>query len=116
MNELEDKPAPLPTWLKVAFALLLLLMVWLGRHYLLALLAFFRDRAAVEAYLERVGVWGPLLYLLLLGLQVLTVIMPGHILMLTAAYLYGFKGGLALNLIGTVGASQLAFTLSRRAG
>jgi uncharacterized membrane protein YdjX (TVP38/TMEM64 family) len=116
MNELENRYSPVPNWLKLSFALLLLSGLWLSRHHLFELLAFFRDRAAVEAYLEGVGVWGPLLYLLLLGLQVLTVIIPGHILMITAGYLYGFGGGLGLNLIGTVVASQLAFILSRWAG
>jgi uncharacterized membrane protein YdjX (TVP38/TMEM64 family) len=117
MNELENKYSLVPTWLKVSLTLgLLLSVLWLSHSHLFELLAFFRDRAAVEAYLERVGLWGPLLYLLLLGLQVLTVIMPGHILMLTAGYLYGFGGGLSLNIIGTVGASQLAFMLSRWAG
>ena len=117
MNDLENKYSLVPTWLKVSLTVgLLLSLLWLGHRHLFELLAFFRDRAAVEAYLEGVGLWGPVLYLLLLGLQVLTVVMPGHILMLTAGYLYGFGGGLSLNIIGTVGASQVAFMLSRRAG
>ena len=117
MNEVENSYTPVPTWLKVTLILgLVLSILWLGHRQLFELLAFFRDRAAVEAYLEGVGLWGPLLYLALLGLQVLTVVLPGHILMLTAGYLYGFAGGLSLNIIGTVGASQLAFMLSRRAG
>jgi uncharacterized membrane protein YdjX (TVP38/TMEM64 family) len=91
-------------------------VLWFSYPHLFELLAFFRDRAAVEAYLEAVGIWGPLVYLLLLGAQVLTVIIPGHILMITAGYLYGFEGGLSLNVIGTVGFSQLAFLLSRWAG
>src|SRR5262245_18235745 len=107
----------IPFWLKLTLALgVLLPILWLGHHPVFELLVFFRNRAAVEAYLEAVGIWGPILYLLLLVVQVLAAILPGHILTLTAGYLYGFDLGLGLNLIGTVGTSQLAFALGRWAG
>lgn len=97
-------------------ALLVLTLLWASRQQLLDLLHFFRDREAVTAYLEPLGWWGPLLYLAIVTFQVLTATIPGHALMIAAAYLYGFPLGLALNTLGGVGASQLAFVIARRAG
>ena len=107
----------LSKWLTRGFVILIILSIlWVNRHQLSDLLNFFRNREAVTAYLEPLGLWGPLLYLLILHVQVLTATIPGHALMLTAGYLYGFTDGFALNLIGGVGASQLAFVLARWAG
>ena len=104
-------------WLTRGFVILIILsLLWVNRQQLLDLLNFFRDREAVIAYLEPLGFWGPLLYLLILYIQVLTATIPGHALMITAGYLYGFAGGFILNLMGGVGASQLAFVIARRAG
>lgn len=114
MNKLENRYTP-PLKL-ILVVLVLAPILWLSYPYLFEWLEFFRDRSAVEAYLDSVGIWGPLLYLLLVAAQVLTVVIPGHILMITAGYLYGFDVGLALNLIGVVGTSQVAFVLSRWTG
>jgi uncharacterized membrane protein YdjX (TVP38/TMEM64 family) len=114
MNRLENGYTP-PLKL-ILVVLVLAPLLWLSHPYLFEWLEFFRDRAAVEAYLASVGVWGPLLYLLILAVQVLTVVIPGHILMITAGYLYGFDVGLGLNLVGVVGTSQIAFVLSRWTG
>ena len=104
-------------WLTRGFVILIILsLLWVNRQPLLDLLNFFRNREAVIAYLEPLGLWGPLLYLLILYIQVLTATIPGHALMITAGYLYGFAGGFILNLMGGVGASQLAFVIARRAG
>jgi uncharacterized membrane protein YdjX (TVP38/TMEM64 family) len=96
--------------------LFVLTLLWHNRQQLLNLLNFFRDREAVTAYLESFGWWGPLLYLLIVYAQVLSATIPGHALMIAAGYLYGFPLGLALNLVGGVGASQVAFVFARRAG
>lgn len=104
-------------WLWRGLVILFVLTVlWLNRQQLLDLLHFFRNREAVIAALEPLGWGGPLLYLLIVQLQVLSATIPGHALMIAAGYLYGFPLGLTLNLIGGVGASQVAFVLARRAG
>jgi uncharacterized membrane protein YdjX (TVP38/TMEM64 family) len=97
-------------------ALLVLSLLWASRQQLLDLLHFFRDRGVATAYLEPLGSWGPLLYLAIVVFQVLTATIPGHALMIAAGYLYGFPLGLALNTLGGIGASQLAFVIARRAG
>lgn len=106
-----------PRWLQGGLALLIVpALVWWGRDDLLALFDFLRNREAISSSLEALGWWGPLLYLLILSAQVLTAIIPGHALMIAAGYVYGFSGGLLLNFIGSVGASQIAFSLARQAG
>ncbi|MBN1992859.1 MAG: TVP38/TMEM64 family protein [Anaerolineae bacterium] len=97
-------------------ALAIIALVWVGRRHLLDLLNFFGDKEAVTTYLEPFGFWGPLLYLLILGIQVLTVFIPAHPLLIAAGYLYGFLAGLALNLSGVVLVSQLVFVMARRVG
>lgn len=105
------------TWLKGGLILLVgLLLLWLGWPSLQNLLHFLSDRSAMTAFLQQVGWWGPLLLILILSMQVLVAVIPGHILMIAGGYLYGFGDGLLLNLTGTVLASQLAFVLARQAG
>ncbi len=117
-SKLQSPPTrPLSKWfLRGGLILITLLVLWAGRDHLLGLLSFLKDREAVVAYLEPLGIWGPLLYLVILAVQVFTAIIPGHALMIAAGYLYGFAGGLTLNVIGAVIVSQLAFVLARRAG
>ncbi len=103
-------------WPKVGLLLLTLLILWFNRAQLWSLLQILQDRQAITAYLEPLGVWGPLLYLVIMTGQVLTAVIPGHALMIAAGYVYGFSGGLLLNLIGAIGASQLAFLVGRLAG
>ncbi|MCK6623942.1 MAG: TVP38/TMEM64 family protein [Anaerolineae bacterium] len=120
MKELEHKKLiadQAQKWLGWGLILALLLVIlWLNHFQFLELFHFFRNREAVTAYLEPLGWGGPLLYLLIILFQVLSATIPGHALMIAAGYLYGFPLGLALNLIGGVGASQVAFVLARRAG
>ena len=118
MNNIKPNPRRrFLTWLVRGLAILaVLLILGVERQPLLDLLNLLRDRDAVAAYLEPLGLWGPLLYLLLLGAQVITAIIPGHALMIAAGYVYGFGGGLALNLMGAVLVSQGVFVVARRAG
>ena len=49
-------------------------------------------------------------------LQVLVAVIPGHVFLIAAGYVYGFWPGLILNMICIVAASQLGFTLARWTG
>lgn len=79
-------------------------------------LAIIKDRDAVVAYLDRFGVLAPALLAFILALQVLVAAIPGHILMLSSGYLFGFVKAFLLCLVVTVGASQMSFWLARTAG
>jgi len=93
-----------------------LLLLWLGWSYLPGLLSFVTNRETVVAYMQGFGIWGAVVLLCLMTLQVAVAIIPGQVLLMTSGYLYGFGSGLALNLLGNVVASQLAFVAARWGG
>lgn len=106
-----------PRWIVVALVTVVVIAAaWVWREEAATLVHFLKDKDAISHYLEPMGLWGPLLYVVLLCLEVVTIIIPGHALMFAAGYVYGFEKGLLLNIIGAVGASQLAFVISRYAG
>jgi uncharacterized membrane protein YdjX (TVP38/TMEM64 family) len=80
------------------------------------ILLVIKDRDAVVAYLDQFGVLAPALLAFILALQVFVAAIPGHILMLSAGYLFGFARAFLFCLAVTVGASQMAFWLARTAG
>jgi uncharacterized membrane protein YdjX (TVP38/TMEM64 family) len=96
--------------------LVIFVVLWSVHPAIFDFLAFMKDRAAVTAYLHGNGLWNVVLLELLLTAQVILAVIPGHIIMMASGYLYGFGQGLALNLIGTVGVSQIAFVVVRWAG
>ena len=97
-------------------ALLIVLALWLAQQPLLDLLSFFRDQEAVSVYIKGLGIRGAVLVALLQLSQVIVAIIPGHALCVGCGYAYGFPVGFVFNLLMTVGASQVAFTLARWAG
>lgn len=101
---------------KLLRALIALLALGLAWQPLSALLTLIGDLAVVSAHLQDSGMWGPILLALIQFLQVLIAVIPGHVFIVVGGYVYGFTGGLVINLVSTVGASQLAFALARWAG
>ena len=93
-----------------------LLAVWLLRQPLFHFLAWVGDRQAVTAKMQELGAWGPLALFCLLVLQVFFALIPGHALMLTGGYVYGFALSLLITLTSTVLGSQIAFLVARRYG
>ena len=109
--------SPKSHWiLKGVLGLAAILIFWLGRKHFFELITIIGNREIISAYLEGYGIWGAALLLFLLNVQVISAVIPGQILLITSGYLYGFGGGLALNLLGTVVASQIAFVVARWAG
>ena len=49
-------------------------------------------------------------------IQILDAVIPGHVFLIAAGYVYGLPLGLLLNVVYIVAASQLAFSLARWAG
>jgi uncharacterized membrane protein YdjX (TVP38/TMEM64 family) len=93
-----------------------LALLWWFWQPVVDLLRIVSDREAVIAYLSQFGLAGPLLLSLILVLQVIVAAIPGHILMISGGYVYGFETAFCLNLAATVGGSQAAFLLARWAG
>lgn len=89
---------------------------WVGRQPLEELWDLLSDQARVSAYLQSFGAWGPLVLAVTQFLQVIIVIIPGHVFLIAAGYVYGFLPGFVMNLTYVVVSSQIAFLLARWAG
>ena len=94
----------------------IIIAFWMGRQPMQELWALLSDQAKVSAYLQGFGIWGPLVLAAIQFLQVMIVVIPGHVFLIAAGYVYGFLFGFAMNLVYVVLASQLVYLLSRWAG
>ena len=101
---------------KISIVLAVLIGLWLTREPLLDLLRLVGDREATTAFLQGYGTSGPIALSFLLVAQVFFAFIPGHILMISGGYVYGFMTAFLITLTSTVIGSQLAFVLARRAG
>lgn len=90
--------------------------LWVGRQPIEELWELLSDQETVSVYLQSFGAWGPLVLAVMQFLQVLIVVIPGHVFLIAAGYVYGFLPGFLMNLAFVVTASQIAFLLARWAG
>ena len=102
--------------LKAAILISVLVVLWLAGEPLLDLVSLLADQQAVAAYIQSWGVWGPLVFILIHLLQIIIAILPGQFVLIAGGYVFGFTGGLLLNLITVIAGSQLAFALARLGG
>ena len=96
------------------FALFCLLLV-----YLLQKTGFFlvlRDEELFKEYLQKAGVWMPLLYVLLQFLQVVVLPIPSIVSTIAGIALFGAFKTLIYSFIGIVLGSLLAFWIGRKLG
>ena len=96
------------------FALFCLLLV-----YLLQKTGFFlvlRDEKLFKEYLQKTGVWMPLLYMLLQFLQVVVLPIPSIVSTIAGIALFGAFKTLIYSFIGIVLGSFLAFWIGRKLG
>ena len=114
----EPKPAfHLAKWgLIFAVSLVVVFLLWQVREGVWDLISLVGDQKAVSEYLIGYGAWGPLALAVAQLLQVLVAVIPGHVFLIAAGYVYGFWPGLILNMICIVAASQLGFALARWTG
>lgn len=102
--------------LSIAIFVVLTVLVWIWWDPIKVLINFISDQETFGAYLQSFGLLGPLVLLLAQLLQVFFAFIPGHIVLISAAYVYGFALGLLFNITFTVFASQLAYLFARWAG
>ncbi len=91
-------------------------LLWTMRQPVMEMLALVGDQAAVSAYLQGFGIWGPLVLAVVQFIQIIVAVIPGHVFLIAAGYVYGFSLGLLLNVIFIVAASQFTYSLARWAG
>ncbi len=95
---------------------LILTLLWTFRQPVWELLSLVGDQDAVSAYLKGFGLLGPLVLAIVQLIQILVAVIPGHVFLIAAGYVYGFPLGLLLNVVYIVAASQFSFSLARWAG
>jgi uncharacterized membrane protein YdjX (TVP38/TMEM64 family) len=66
--------------------------------------------------LRDMGMFGPIILSVIQLLQVVIAVIPGDIFIVVAGKVYGFLGGFSINILSTLVASLVAFTVARSAG
>ncbi|MCS6842779.1 MAG: VTT domain-containing protein [Caldilineales bacterium] len=101
-------------WALLAAAALAL--AWVVFKYRQPLLALATDQATLQAWVERLGPWGPLGLVAISALQVVFAFVPGPVIQVVGGYLFGWFGGAVFGVIGMVLGGAIAMTLSRLFG
>lgn len=93
-----------------------LVLIWIFRVPVAEIFSWFGNREAVVSTIHRLGVWGPVVLIILLILQVFLAFIPGQALMVACGYVYGFGIGFLISWFGLFAGGQAAFYLARRYG
>ena len=75
-----------------------------------------RDPDLFQAWVDKSGIWGRLLFVGMVFLQVIVALIPGEPLELAAGYAFGAVEGTILSMIGIVLGSWVIFSTVRRLG
>lgn len=79
-------------------------------------MGLFNDLDTLQNFVERTGMWAPVIFLLLQVVQILLAFIPGGILLIGGVVIFGPWLGLFYNFLGTLIGSCLNFYLARRWG
>ncbi len=70
----------------------------------------------ISGFVAQLGPWGPVFIVLFHIAQIVLAPVPGHVIPLTAGYLYGFFWGSVYDATGMIIGSLIAYFLARRFG
>ena len=101
------------SWLLVA---ILIGVTWWAWEPLSQFAIILGDQDAVSASLRSYGALGPIVLALAQLVQIIIAVVPGHVFLIAAGYVYGFPLGFLMNIVYIVAGSQLGFLLARWAG
>jgi uncharacterized membrane protein YdjX (TVP38/TMEM64 family) len=101
------------TWAALA---LLPLAGWLAWRFGPLLWALVQDEAALEAFVARLGWWGPLALIAINALQIVVAPIPGYAVQAAAGFLFGPWWGGVWASIGALCGGMLAMLLTRLYG
>lgn len=99
-----------------AIVIFLLFMAIVGWYVGVPLIAFAHEPDDFRAWVDSSGVFGRLIYVGMVILQVLVAFIPGEPIELAAGYAFGFWEGTVLTLVGILIGSWIVFALVRRWG
>lgn len=80
------------------------------------MIQFAEDPEAFRLWVESAGVWGQVIFVGMVVLQVVVAIIPGEPIELVAGYAFGFWRGTGLTLLGFLIGSWIVFMLVRKYG
>jgi uncharacterized membrane protein YdjX (TVP38/TMEM64 family) len=80
------------------------------------LMRFLADQERVRAWIEGLGVWGPLALIAMIVVQTVLSVSPVSLLAVVGAYVFGFWQGVLYAFIGLAIGSALCMILGRRFG
>ncbi|MDY5842124.1 MAG: glycosyltransferase [Peptoniphilaceae bacterium] len=110
----EKKVKRIRRWVSIGSVLSIVIMVVLG------VLAFqhgyFTDPEKMRALIERSGIWGPLIFMLLQVFQCLIPIIPGGVTLVLGVAIFGPVWGFVYNFVGIQIGEILAFVVARILG
>lgn len=98
-----------------ALCLILFLLVLVGGTVAFwdSLTSLVRDPTAFKAQIDSYGLWGQLVFSLLMAAQVVLAPIPGHPFEVVGGYCFGILGGTLLTSLGAALGSTVAFFISR---
>ncbi len=99
-----------------AVAVFLLFMTAITLFVGRPMVAFAEDPQAFRAWVDASGLWGRILFVGMVVLQVVVAFIPGEPIELAAGYAFGFLEGSLLTLAGFLIGSWIVFALVRRFG
>lgn len=104
-------------WLYLAsLAVFLLFSGLVGWHIGVPMVRFVKEPELFRAWVDRSGIWGKLLFVGMVFLQVIVALIPGEPLELAAGYAFGAVEGAVLSMAGILLGSMVIFLLVRRFG
>ena len=95
------------------FLILSALVCWYAGR---PLIQFAKEPERFRAWVDSQGIWGPLLFLGMIVLQIVVAIIPGEPLEIAAGYAFGAVEGTLLCLLGAFAGRLAVFLLVRRFG
>lgn len=100
----------------LSIAVFLLFCVFAGWYVGVPMVRMARDPQLFQDWVDRSGIWGRLLFVGMVYLQVIVALIPGEPLELAGGYAFGALEGTLLSMAGIVLGSWTIFSLVRRLG
>ena len=104
------------TLLKTLLALVIGFGLWVFRSDLLFVIIVLGNRESLTQKVDAYGSLGSMVLVVVLILQVILAALPGHLLIITGGYLFGFAQGVLLTHTSIVVSSQICYLLARKYG
>lgn len=100
----------------LAVIVFLLFCILVGWYIGVPMVRMARDPAQFQAWVDASGIWGRLLFVGMVFLQVIVALIPGEPLELAGGYAFGALEGTVLSMLGIVLGSWVIFVAVRRFG